>query len=150
MFKENQIIENGIVKSINGNRVVLKIINQNPSKCKSCGVCIGVEKDSNFLELESFAHLKVGQQVTLQITQNSPYKSILFLLLTPIASLLTGSLIGEKIPFIFQHSQDMQMAFCGFVFFVLSVLAVSFYDKKLRNKKNTYRKILSVDNLIPG
>lgn len=148
MLTQKYIVEKGIVKSIHGNRARVEIIKQNPKECKSCGVCVGIESNVNLLEVDVIPDITVGQQVMLQITGNSSYKSIVLLFVIPIFSLITGSLIGQKIPFICQNSQDMRMAFCGFIFFLLSIAAISRYDKKTRSKKYSHRKIIPIDNLV--
>ena len=66
-------------------------------------------------------------------------------LILPVISLMIGSLLGQKFYFIYRNSQDVRMVSCGFIFFVLSILSLSIYDKKIRNKKNTHRKIISID-----
>src|SRR3990172_10576879 len=138
-------IEKGIIKSIQGNRATVEIIKPDAKECKSCGTCAGIENQSNILEVTALPGLVIGQQVTLQIIERSPYKSIILLLVLPMISLLTGSLIGQKFQFIYPNSQDVRMLFCGFVFFVLSIFAVSIYDKKIRSKKRSHQKMISID-----
>ncbi|HHT9138071.1 MAG TPA: SoxR reducing system RseC family protein [Candidatus Wunengus sp. YC60] len=147
MSNQKQTIEKGIIKSIQGNRATVEIIKPDTKECKSCGTCAGIENKSNFLEVNAIPGLVVGQQVTLQIVERSPYKSVILLLILPIISLLIGSLIGQKIHFIYTGSQDIRMLFCGFVFFALSIFAVSMYDKKIRSKKQPHQKIISIDIL---
>lgn len=147
MFKQKQIVEKGIIKHINGNRAMVEIIKQNPEDCKSCGVCIGIENKLNLLEVDTIPGLKVGQQVMLQLTNSSPYKSMILLLILPVVNLLIGSLLGQKMNMVYPDSQDMRMLLFGFVFFVLTILFVSIYDKKIRNKKHAHRKIISIDVL---
>jgi len=145
MFKQKQVVETGIIKYINGNHATVEIIKPNSQECKSCGVCMGIENNPNLLEVNAVPGLGVGQQVTLKIIEHSPYKSMILLLLLPIASLLTGSLIGQKFYFIYPSSQDLRMVSCGFISFMLSIIVVSIYDKKIRNKKHAHRKIISID-----
>ncbi|MCF6155534.1 MAG: hypothetical protein E3K36_09840 [Candidatus Brocadia sp.] len=145
MFKQKQIIEKGIIKYINGNQATVEIIKPNSQECKSCGVCMGIENNPNLLEVNAFPGLGVGQQVTLKITEHSPYKSMILLFILPIANLLAGSLLGQKFSFIYPSSQNMRMVFCGFIFFILSIVVVSIYDKKTKNKKHAHRKIISID-----
>ena len=145
MFKQKQVVEKGIIKYINGNHATIEIIKPNSQECKSCGVCMGIENNPNLLEVNAFPGLGVGQQVTLKIIEHSPYKSMILLLLLPIVSLLIGSLIGQKFYFIYPSSQDIRMASCGFISFMLSIIVVSIYDKKIRNQKHAHRKIISID-----
>ena len=143
MFNQKQTIEKGIIKSIQGNRATVEIVKPDTKECKSCGTCAGIENKSNFLEVNAILGLAVGQQVTLQIVERSPYKSIILLLVLPIVNLLIGSLIGQRIHFVYPNSQDMRMLCCGFIFFALSILVVSIYDKKIRSKKQPHQKIIS-------
>src|SRR3990170_5973329 len=147
MSNQKQFIEKGIIKSIQGNRATVEVVKPDTKECKSCGTCAGIETKSNFLEVNAIPGLVVGQQVTLQIIERSPYKSIILLLILPVINLLVGSLIGQKIYFIYPNSQDIRMLFCGFVFFALSIFAVSIYDKKIRSKKRSHQKIISIDIL---
>ena len=147
MPNQKQNVEKGIIKSIHGNRATVEVVKPDTKGCKSCGTCAGIETKSNFLEVNAIPGLVVGQQVTLQIIERSPYKSIILLLVLPVINLLVGSLIGQKIHFIYPNSQDIRMLFCGFVFFALSIFAVSIYDKKIRSKKQPHQKIISIDIL---
>ncbi|MEP9411457.1 MAG: SoxR reducing system RseC family protein [Candidatus Brocadia sp.] len=146
MFKQKQIIEKGIIRYINGNHATVEIIKSDDSqKCKSCGVCAGIENNPNLLEINAFPGLRIGQQVTLTTIEYSPYKSMILLLVVPVVNLLIGSLLGQKLYFIYPDSENIRMVSCGFISFILSLMAVSIYDKKTRNKKHAHRKITSVD-----
>ena len=147
MSNQKQNIEKGIIKSIQGNRATVEIVKSDTKECKSCGTCAGIENKSNILEVNVIPGVVVGQQVTLQIVERSPYKSVILLLVLPIINMLIGSLIGQKIHFLYPNSQDIRMLFCGFVFFALSIFAVSIYDKKIRSKKRSHQKIISIDIL---
>ncbi|OHB39993.1 MAG: hypothetical protein A2545_04440 [Planctomycetes bacterium RIFOXYD2_FULL_41_16] len=147
MSNQKQIIEKGIIKSIQGNRATVEVVKPDTKECKSCGTCAGIETKSNFIEVNAISGLVVGQQVTLQIVERSPYKSVILLLILPVINLLIGSLIGQKIHFIYPNSQDIRMLFCGFIFFALSIFAISIYDKKIRSKKRSHQKIISIDIL---
>ena len=147
MPNQKQNIEKGIIKSIQGDRATVEVVKPDTQECKSCGTCAGIETKSNFLEVNAIPGLVVGQQVTLQIVERSPYKSIILLLILPVINLLVGSLVGQKIHFIYPNSQDIGMLFCGFIFFALSIFAVSIYDKKIRSKKRSLQKIISIDIL---
>ncbi len=147
MPNQKQNIEKGIIKSIQGNCATVEIVKPDTKECKSCSTCAGIENKSNFIEVNAIPGLVVGQQVTLQIVERSPYKSIIFLLFIPILNLLIGSFIGQKIHFVYPHSQDIRMLFCGFIFFALSIFAVSIYDRKIRIKKRSHQKIISIDIL---
>ena len=144
MFKKTQIVENGIIRYISGNRTTVEIVKSNLQECKSCSSCTDIKNKPNFIELETVPGLILGQQVILQVIESSPSKSIILLLILPIVSLLTGSLIGEKIHFACPQSQNIRMISCGFIFFFLSIIFLSIYDKKIRNKNQTHRKITSV------
>ena len=145
MMKQKQVIQKGTIKYINGNRATVELIKPDSQECKSCGVCMGIENKSNLLEVNTFPGLDAGQQVTLKIIEYSPYKGMFLILILPVISLMIGSLLGQKFYFIYPNSQDVRMVSCGFIFFVLSILALSIYDKKIRNKKSTHRKIISLD-----
>lgn len=145
MFKQKQVIEKGIIKYINGNHATVEIIKPNSQECKSCGVCMGIENNPNLLEVNVFPGLDVGQQITLKITEHSPYKSMILILILPIVNLLAGCLLGQKFYFIYPGSQNVRMVSCGFISFILSIVAVSIYDKKIKNKKHARRKIISID-----
>jgi positive regulator of sigma E activity len=144
MFKQKQVTEKGIIKYINGNRATVEIIKHNSEECKSCGVCIGIENKPVLLEVNVFPGIVVGQQVTLKIIEHSPYKSMILLFILPIVNLLVGSLIGQKFYFIYPGSQNVRMVSFGFIFFIVSIVAVSIYDKKIRSKKHVHRKIVSI------
>lgn len=145
MFNQKQVIEKGIVKYIHGNHAAVEILRPDHRECKSCGVCLGIESKSNLLEVKALPGLGIGQQVTLTIIEHSPYKSMILLLLLPLINLLAGSFIGHKFSFIYHGSQNVRMLLCGFIFFIVSIIAVSIYDKKIRNKKHAHRKIISID-----
>ena len=148
MFNQKQILQKGTVKYINGDRATVEIAKLNPEECKSCTVCTDIKNKPNLLEVNVIPGLCVGHKVTLQITEHSPYKSIFFLLFLPVISLLIGSLIGKKVQFIYPNSQDIRMVFCGFVFFLLSIVFVSIYDRMIRNKKQKHRKIILIENMV--
>ncbi len=145
MFRQKEIIEKGIIKYINGNHATVEIIRPDSQACKSCGVCMGIENNPNLLEVIAFPGLRTGQQVTLKTTGHSPYRSMTLLLILPMVSLFIGILLGQRFHAICPASQNIRMVVCGFFFFILSIMAVSVYDKKTRNKKFAHRKILSVD-----
>lgn len=145
MFKQREIVEKGIIKYIDGNHAMVEIVKPDLNKCKSCGVCVGVEKKQNLLEVDTIPDVSIGQQVTLQIAEDSPYKSMLLLLFLPIVSLFTGSLLGQKIQFIYPTSQNFRMICCGFIFFLLYIVSLGIYDKKMRSKRPVRRRIVSVD-----
>ncbi|HHT9129254.1 MAG TPA: SoxR reducing system RseC family protein [Candidatus Brocadiaceae bacterium] len=144
MFKKTQIVENGIIRYISGNRTTVEIVKSNLEECKSCGSCTDIKNKPNFIEIETVPGLILGQQVILQVIESSPSKSIILLLILPIVSLLIGSLIGQKIHFVYPQSQNIRMISCGFIFFFLSIIFLSIYDKKIRNKNQAHRKITSV------
>ena len=144
-MKQKQVIQKGTIKYINGNRATVELIKPDSQECKSCGVCMGIENKSNLLEVNTFPGLDAGQQVTLKIIEYSPYKGMFLVLILPVISLMIGSLLGQKFYFIYPNSQDVRMVSCGFIFFVLSILDLSIYDKKIRNKKSIHRKIISID-----
>ncbi|MDN3514043.1 MAG: SoxR reducing system RseC family protein [Candidatus Brocadia sp.] len=145
MFRQKQDVKKGIIKYINGGRAFVEIIEPDSQECKSCGVCMGIENKPNLLETNTFPGLFAGQQVTLKIIELSPYKSMMLLFLLPMINLIVGCLIGQKFYFIYPNSQDIRMVVCGFIFFILSIVAISIYDKKLRNKRQSHRKIISID-----
>src|SRR5574341_1366344 len=144
MFKKTQIVEKGIIRYVSGNRTTVEIVKSNPEECKSCGSCADIKNKPNFIEIETTPGLILGQQVILQITGSSPYKSIILLLILPIVSLLIGSLIGQKTYFIYPQSENIRMISCGFIFFFLSIIILSIYDKKIRNKNQAHRRIISI------
>lgn len=146
MFKQKQVLEKGIIKYINGNHATVEIIKPDSQDCKSCGVCIGIENKSNLLEVNTSPGLSVGQQVTLKIIEHSPYKSMILVFILPVVNLLAGCLLGQKFSFIYPGSQNIRMVSCGFISFVLSIVAINIYDKKIRHKKHAYQKIISKDN----
>lgn len=145
MFEQKQGIETGRIKYISGNRATVEIIKPNPPECKSCRVCAGIENVPHLIEVDASPDLILGQLVTLKIIECSPYKSMILLLVLPLISLMIGCLIGQKFSFICQISQDMRMVFCGFLFFILSLVGVSLYDKKEKNKKTACREIISTN-----
>src|SRR5574341_2272734 len=129
MFNQKQILVKGTVKYINGDHATIEITKPNQEECKSCTVCTDIKNKPDLLEVNTIPGLCIGQKVTLQITEHSPYKSILLLLFLPVISLLIGSLIGKKIHFICPNSQDIRMVFCGFACFIFSIVVVSIYDR---------------------
>ncbi len=146
MLKQNLTIERGIVKQIRGNRVTVEIGNPETKDCKSCGSCMDIKNPFNLLEVDAIPGLDVGCRVVVQIVRPSPYKCMALLLLLPIVNLLAGSMIGQKITRIYPYSQNVRMALCGFIFFALTIAAVSLYDRKMRNKKYSHRQIISIEN----
>lgn len=143
MFQQKQAFEAGIVKHINGNRALVEIVKRHEEGCKSCGVCLGVENKPGLLEVNTIPGLNVGHAVTLQISGNSPYKSIILIFVLPIINLLIGSLIGQEIHLPYPNSRDVRMLLFGVAFFVLTILAVSVYEKKMKQKQPPY-KIISL------
>lgn len=142
MIRQKQLIEKGIVKYIHGNHAAVELIKQSSELCKSCTVCIGIESKTKLLEVPIISNLKAGQKVLVQIPEPSPYKSIVLLLILPIASLLLGSYMGQKLYFIYPHSQDIRMALCGFLCFLLSITSLRIYEKKVKHLR---RRIVSID-----
>jgi sigma-E factor negative regulatory protein RseC len=145
MFQQSEIIEKGIIKYVQGNRAGVEIVKPNSTDCKTCGICVGIENKQNLLEVDAIPDISVGQQVTLQISENSPYKSMILVFILPIVSLLIGSLLGQKIQFLYPSSENFRMIFCGFIFFILPIVSIGIYDKKIRSKRYTRRKIISID-----
>lgn len=155
MFKQKKVVENGIIKYIDGGRATVEVIQPNLQECKSCSGCMETENKRNFFEVDVLPGLHVGQRVTFQIITHSPYKGMLLIFILPLISLVVGSLIGQKFRFLYPNSQDVRMICCGFMFFILSILAVSIYEKMTRNKKQIHREIISIDTqndatLTPG
>ena len=146
MLKQNLTIERGIVKQIRGNRATVEIGNPETKDCKSCGSCMDIKNPFNLLEVDAVPGLDVGRRVVVQIVRPSPYKSMTLLLLLPVVNLLAGSMIGRKITCIYPYSQNVRMLLCGFLFFALTIAAVSLYDRKMRNKKHSHRQIISIDD----
>src|SRR3972149_3004388 len=140
MPNQKQNIEKGIIKSIQGDRATVEVVKPDTQECKSCGTCAGIETKSNFLEVNAIPGLVVGQQVTLQIVERSPYKSIILLLILPVINLLVGSLVGQKIHFIYPNSQDIGILLLGFIFFALSLVFHNIFDRKIRCKKRSHQK----------
>lgn len=155
MFKQKRVVEKGVIKYIYDNYATVEVIRQNSQECKSCSSCGGVENKPKLFEVKAFPGLEVGRSVMLQVIEHSPYKSMILVLVLPLISLMIGSLIGRKFCFIYPNSQDVRMIGCGFIFFLLSILAVSIYEKTRGNQKQIRRKIISIDtqdnvNLRPG
>jgi len=146
MLKQTLSIERGIIKQIHGNRASVEIVKPETKECKSCGSCTEIKKHFNLLEVDVVPGLNVGCQVIVQIVCPSPYESMVLLLVLPIINLLAGSLIGQKITPIYPYSQNVRMLLCGFIFFTLTIAVVSLYDKKIRNKKHSHRKIISIED----
>ena len=155
MFKYKEVVEKGIVKYINDNYATVEVILQNSQECKSCSGCGAAENKPKLIEVEAFPGLEVGECVTLQIIEYSPYKGMILILILPLINLVIGSLIGRKFYFIYPNSQDVRMIGCGFIFFFLSILTISIYEKVIKNQKQIRRKIISIDtqdnvNLLPS
>ncbi|TVM03950.1 MAG: hypothetical protein CV087_02750 [Candidatus Brocadia sp. WS118] len=155
MFKQKKVVEKGIIKYINNTHATVEVIRQDSQECKSCSGCVGAENKPKLLEVKAVPGLDIGKYVTLQIIEHSPYKGMVLILILPIINLVIGSLIGRKFYFIYPNSQDVRMIACGFLFFLLSILAVSIYEKTIRNQKQVHRRIISIDtqdnvDLIPG
>jgi positive regulator of sigma E activity len=143
MLQQKQAVTAGVVKYINGNRALVEIIKQHEEGCKSCGVCLGVENKPGMLEVNTIPGLNVGHVVTLQTSRNSPYKSILLIFVLPLINLLAGSLIGQKIHLPYPNSPDVRMLLFGMAFFLLTILVVSVYEKKMKQKQQPC-KIISL------
>ena len=109
MFKHELIRETGIVQYIHNNRALIEIEKPNSKECKSCSVCTGMENNQHFLEVDAIHGLHAGQRVTLQIIKPSPYKSIVLILALPLVSMLTGSLLGQKMHFLYPDSPNVRM-----------------------------------------
>lgn len=155
MFKQKSIVEKGVIRYINNNYATVEVVRQNSQECKSCSSCGEAENKPKLFEVKAFPGLEVGELVMLQGIEHSPYKGIILVLFLPLISLIIGSLIGREICFIYPNSQDVRMIGCGFIFFLLSILAVSIYEKTRGNQKQIRRKIISIDtqdnvNLRPG
>ncbi|MCF6157108.1 MAG: hypothetical protein E3K32_00735 [wastewater metagenome] len=146
MFNQRDIVEKGIIKHINGNHTTVEIVRPNVNKCKNCSACAGIGNKQNLLDVDTIPGVSIGQQVTLYIHQNSPYKSILLLFVVPLVSLLIGSLLGQKTHAIYPGSENLRVVCGGFIFFLLSIMFISLYDKKIRSKKPVRRRIISVDD----
>lgn len=147
MLKQNLTIERGIVKQIRGNRAIVEIGNPETKDCKSCGSCMDIKNPFKLLEVDVVPGLGMGCRVEVQIVRPSPYKSMTLLLLLPIVNLLAGSMIGQKITHIYPYSQNVRMLLCGFIFFALTIAFISIYDKKIRNKKLSHRRIISIEDI---
>ena len=144
MFKQELERESGTVKYIHNNRALVERERPNSKECKSCGVCTGGENTQHLLEVHTIPGLRVGQQVTLEIIKSSPYKSILLILVLPLISIIAGSLLGQKMHFLYPGAPNVRMVSCGFLLFILSIWVISIYDKKIRGRKQQW-KIISTD-----
>ncbi|BBO18926.1 SoxR reducing system RseC family protein [Candidatus Brocadia pituitae] len=156
MFKEKKFVEKGIIKYTNGNRATVEVIKQDMQQdCKSCMSCVDAGNKPEFIEIDAFPGLNAGQRVTLQTIKHSPYKGMLLIFVLPVLNLVIGSFLGQKICVSYQKSQEVSILCCGFLFFLLTIVAVSIYEKMTKNKKSIHRKILSPDtqnteDLFPG
>lgn len=140
--------EKGIIKYIHGKRVTIEIVKRSSNDCKSCGVCVGIENNPSLVELDFVPGLRVGQQVTLKSSDFSRYKSMLFIFVLPIVSLLVGSFIAQNFHFIFPNAHNLRMICSGSLCFITTIVAVSIYEKKNKRKRQPYRKIIAKTEIL--
>lgn len=155
LFKQKERFEKGIVRRLNGSYATVEILRQNSPECTNCSSCAGADDKPQFFEVKAFPGLKAGERVTLQTIGHSPYTGMILIFILPLVSLVIGSFLGRKWHFLYPNSSDVRMISCGFIFFLLSLVAVSIYEKTMRHQKRIGRKIISRDtrdsiNLIPG
>lgn len=151
MFKQEKVVEKGIIKYTYGNRAAVEVIKQDvQQECKSCMSCVEAGNKPEVFEIDAFPGLKVGQRVTFQTIKHSPYKGMLLIFILPVLNLVIGSFIGKKLCIIYPKSQEVRMICCGFLFFLLSIVAVSIYEKTIKNKERIHPKILSPDTQDVG
>ncbi|MGR3310351.1 MAG: SoxR reducing system RseC family protein [Candidatus Brocadiales bacterium] len=138
--------EQGIIKDITGNTVLVEIEKKTAAECSSCGICSHAGDTTRIMRVDCIPGLAVGQKVTLEVTGPSAYQGMLLLFVAPIVAFITGGVIGQHVTFVFPSAENLRIGLFGLAFIALCMFCVHLYDRRLRAQKFT-PKIISIDAL---
>ncbi|TCT16790.1 RseC/MucC-like positive regulator of sigma(E) [Natranaerovirga pectinivora] len=127
--------EVGVVVAEKGKFIVVKM--ERKEACSTCGACsLGREDKEMVLEAENRCYAKVGDLVSVQLTQEKFLSAVLIMYTIPLISLLAGLGVGYLIGFVFDIGMvEFISVILGFIFLVISYIVIRKNEEKFQQKK---------------
>jgi sigma-E factor negative regulatory protein RseC len=139
------LLEEGTVVSVHNGKAKIEISKTAAEACARCGVCVSAGDVKKLLEVEAGPGMYAGNKVILRIDTPSAYKGIVLLFLLPLLAFFLGCIVGERVAFILPEATNLRMGLFGLVFFAISLVGASIYDRRLRAKGFAPPVVVSVE-----
>lgn len=136
-------IEEGVVKKISGNRVL--IVADAKQACHNCDVKKSCMISADKLKRELWAQTKIpldlNDKVKFEVHSQAVILSSIIIYLLPLVFLFLGSLAGYLYHENISMPDELASALLGILSFLFSFLVVKFISKKLV-KRNKFRPVI--------
>jgi sigma-E factor negative regulatory protein RseC len=137
--------EQGVVSRIVSPGVV-EVVFRTSEACKGCCACHRDAEGKTSLNAASFAGVKTGDLVEVEIPTREVVTASFVVYLLPVLSLMLGYLVGSAFAGLFhsRFSGETAGMVCAFIFFAFSFLGVRWYDGHILRKGTLQARVTGI------
>ncbi len=139
------MINQGIIKNIDGNRITIKLFKS--EGCSHCSACSEQNKYGKDFEFTYNKKAEIGDLVTLEISEKNVIKAATIAYIMPPFMMIVGYLVSNNI---LNFSENISVL-GSFIGLFISFILLFIYDKAFaKNKIDDEIKIISVEKFDPS
>lgn len=133
------MVNKGIVKAINGDKILVKLYKD--TACSHCSGCSGEGKYGKDFEFVTDKKAEIGDTVTFEISAGKVIKAASIAYVFPAVAMILGYLVANKL-----GASEYQSIGASFGALVISFICLFFYDKLyVKKQKNSEIEIISIE-----
>lgn len=134
------MINKGIVKKIDGNKILVKLYKD--TACSHCSGCSAEGKYGKDFEFTTDMKAEIGDTVTFEISAGKVIKAASIAYVFPAIAMIGGYFVGEKL----LGFSENKSILTSFLMLILSFICLFFYDKLIVKKRtNSEIEIISIE-----
>ena len=130
------MIEQGVVRAVDGDLITIDVLPGSPESCGSCGGC-AEGPIGRTLEIRSTMDLRPGQRVDLEVTGAGELGPAAAVFLLPVVAILVGAVMGNQI-IAWYPDLDLSPTWAGVLgalaVVIPVVVAIRLYDRAYRRQ----------------
>lgn len=133
------MLNKGVIKEINGDKIVVKLYKD--TSCSHCSGCSGDGKYGKDFEFTTDKKAEIGDTVTFEISAGKVIKAASIAYVFPAVAMILGYFIASKLGF----SENQSIA-SSFIALGISFVCLFLYDKfVVKKQKNSEIDIISIE-----
>jgi positive regulator of sigma E activity len=136
-----RLIEQGVVRAVNGAVVRIEVLPAEPESCKSCGSCAD-GPTGRILEIENRSDLRVGQRLDLEVKGVGDFGPAVAVFLLPVTAILLGGVLGSQLVVWFPGlglSSTTSGVIGAVTLLIAAVLGIRLYDRAFARRRPKVR-----------
>lgn len=148
----NSFYRQGEIISIEGNRCKIQLslsgFCSGKHQCTIAAFGKGISPEMTTITVQNNIHAERGEKVMVEIVSPGFYRSLLFVLILPLITLLLGCVLGAQLAFWTGNTQrsDLYAGICGVIFLSWSLLISRSVNRHIQPKYIIHNRVNPLSN----